>query len=119
MKSADRYLDFISACPAPQTKYKNLFFLHSRGKTEERVGRKEMGRERGMTEKVGYSMLLWVAVDEALNLTKLAEIKIGLCIGAFTPVSYRNSIIGTSQLNFPMTVLGRTIYLLINVRQNN
>lgn len=48
--------------------------LHSQGKTGERVGRKEMGRERGMTEKVGYSMLLWVAVDEALNLTKLAEI---------------------------------------------
>lgn len=85
------------------------------------MGRKEMGRERGMTEKVGYSILLWVAVDEALNLTKLAEIKIGLglCIGAFTPDSYRNSIIGTSQLNFPMAILGRTIYLLINVRQNN
>lgn len=29
-----------------------------------------------MMEKVGYSMLLWVAVDEGLIWTKLAEIKI-------------------------------------------
>jgi len=42
-----------------------------------------MGRERGMAEKVGYSMVLWVSVDEALNLIKFPEIKIGICIGAF------------------------------------
>ncbi len=29
-----------------------------------------------MTEKVGYSMLLWVAADEALTWTKWDEIKI-------------------------------------------
>lgn len=48
-------------------------------------GEKKMRRERGKTEKVGYNMLLWVAVDEALNWTKLSEIKIvGKCTGAFT-----------------------------------
>lgn len=50
-----------------------------------------------MTEKVGYSMLLWEAVDEALNWTKLAKIKIaGICIEAFTMGRYRNSFIETS-----------------------
>ncbi len=38
--------------------------------------RKGIRRERGMTEKVGYSMLLWVAADEALTWTKWDEIKI-------------------------------------------
>lgn len=55
------------------TVYDRVIFPCKLSSQEER---KEIRRERGMTEKVGYSMLLWGAAHEALTWTKWDEIKI-------------------------------------------